>query len=143
MDIPAKGIQFLHDEGQRTAVVIELFETADDMAAAEGPLDKIDPGDTPGTRASIDRCEIKAELGTDKHRRAARSACACRHGASLRAKGVSGLLPCREGFHGRGRLSAGRGRPAERRRVGPRARSTRPRCDRRPSPIPPGDGQPR
>jgi hypothetical protein len=41
-------------------------------------------------------------------------------------------------------LSAGRGRPAERRRVGPRARSTRPRCDRRPSPIPPrGDGQPR
>jgi hypothetical protein len=41
-------------------------------------------------------------------------------------------------------LSAGRGRPAERRRVGPRARSTRPRCDRGPSPIPPrGDGQPR
>ena len=40
-------------------------------------------------------------------------------------------------------LSAGRGRPAQRRRVGPRARSTRPRCARRPSPIPPGDGQPR
>ena len=39
------------------------FETADDMAAAEGPLDEMDPGDTPGTRASIDRCEIKAELG--------------------------------------------------------------------------------
>ena len=32
------------------------------MAAAEGPLDEMDPGDTPGTRASIDRCEIKAEL---------------------------------------------------------------------------------
>jgi hypothetical protein len=63
VDIPAKGIQILHDSDQRTAVVIQLFETADDMAAAEGPLDEMDPGDTPGTRASIDRCEIKAELG--------------------------------------------------------------------------------
>jgi len=63
VDIPAKGIQILHDPDQRTAVVIQLFETADDMAASEGPLNEMDPGDTPGTRASIDRCEIKAELG--------------------------------------------------------------------------------
>ena len=63
VDIPAKGIQFLHDEDQRTAVVIQLFETSEDMAAAEGPLDAMDPGETPGTRASIDRCEIKLELG--------------------------------------------------------------------------------
>jgi hypothetical protein len=61
-DIPAKGIQILHDVDQGTAVVIQLFETAEDMAAAEGPLDAMDPADTPGTRASIDRCEIKAEL---------------------------------------------------------------------------------
>jgi len=63
VDIPAKGIQILHDSDQRTAVVIQLFETADDMAAAEGPLEQMDPGDTPGSRASIDRCEIKADLG--------------------------------------------------------------------------------
>jgi hypothetical protein len=63
VDIPAKGIQILHDPDQRTAVVIQLFETADDMAAAERPLDAMDPGETPGSRASIDRCEIKAELG--------------------------------------------------------------------------------
>lgn len=62
VDIAAKTIQILHDAGQRTAVVIQLFETADDMAASEGPLDAMDPGDTPGTRASVDRCEIKAEL---------------------------------------------------------------------------------
>ena len=37
VDIPAKGVQILHDPDQRTAVVIQLFETADDMAAAEGP----------------------------------------------------------------------------------------------------------
>ena len=63
VDIPAKGIQILHDPDERTAVVIQLFETADDMSAAEGALDAMDPSDTPGTRASIDRCEIKAEVG--------------------------------------------------------------------------------
>jgi hypothetical protein len=62
VDIATKRIQFCHDADQRTAVVIQLFETAEDMAAAEGPLDTMDPGDTPGTRASVDRCEIKAEL---------------------------------------------------------------------------------
>ena len=62
MDIPAKTIQILHDEDQRTAVVIQLFETAEDMTTAEGPLDAMDSGDTPGTRASVDRCEVKAEL---------------------------------------------------------------------------------
>ena len=61
-DIPAREVQILHDADQRTAVVIQLFETADDMAAAEAPLDAMDPADTPGTRASVDRCEIKAEV---------------------------------------------------------------------------------
>jgi hypothetical protein len=62
VDIPAKAVQILQDADQRTAVVIQLFETADDMAAAEAALDAMDPADTPGTRASVDRCEIKAEL---------------------------------------------------------------------------------
>ena len=62
VDIPAKGVQILYDQDQRTAIVMQLFETANDMAAAEAPLDSMDPADTPGTRASIDRCEIKAEL---------------------------------------------------------------------------------
>jgi hypothetical protein len=62
VDIPAKGVQILHDADQRTAVVIQHFVTADDMAAAEAALDAMDPADTPGTRASIDRCEIKAEV---------------------------------------------------------------------------------
>ena len=62
VDIPATGVQILHDTDQRTAVVIQLFETADDMAAAEGALEAMDPADTPGTRASIDRCEIRAEV---------------------------------------------------------------------------------
>ena len=62
VDIPAKALQILHDPDQRTAVVIQVFETADDMATAEAALDAMDPGATPGTRGSIDRCEIKAEM---------------------------------------------------------------------------------
>ena len=62
VDIPAKRVQILHDPDQRTAVVIQLFETVDDMAAAEAPLDAMDPADTPGTRLSVDRCEMKADL---------------------------------------------------------------------------------
>jgi hypothetical protein len=62
VDIPATKVQILHDADQRTAVVIQVFETADDMAAAEAALEAMDPGETPGTRASVDRCEIKAEL---------------------------------------------------------------------------------
>ena len=68
VDIPATSVQILHDPDQRTAVVIQHFETADDMAAAEGALDAMDPGETPGTRASIDRCEIRAEVGAGARR---------------------------------------------------------------------------
>lgn len=59
--VPAKGFQLLHDEEQRTAVVLQLFETAEDMAAAEAALDAMDPSETPGTRSSVDRCESKVE----------------------------------------------------------------------------------
>ena len=65
VDIPAKSVKILHDEDQGTAVVIQFFESADDMAAAEGPLDSMDPGETPGTRASVDRCEVKLTFGED------------------------------------------------------------------------------
>jgi nucleoside phosphorylase len=61
--VTATGVQFLHDEDQRTAVVIQHFASAEDMASSEEALAGMDPGDTPGTRASIDRCELKAELG--------------------------------------------------------------------------------
>ena len=64
VEIPAfKEVQILHDEDQGTAVVIQIFESADDMAAAEAAFDSMDPSETPGTRASVDRCEVKATLG--------------------------------------------------------------------------------
>jgi len=60
--VSATGFQILHDADQGTAVVIQLFETAEDMAASETALSGMDPGETPGTRASVDRCEIKMEM---------------------------------------------------------------------------------
>jgi hypothetical protein len=59
--VKATGIQMLLDADQGTAVVLQLFDTAEDMRAAEEVFDSMDPGETPGTRASIDRCEMKLD----------------------------------------------------------------------------------
>ena len=61
VDISAKGVQIPHDEDQRTAVVIQPSKrpTTWRQRRVPGPDG---PGDTPGTHAWIDRCEIKAEV---------------------------------------------------------------------------------
>ena len=59
--VKAKAIQVMHDPDQRTAVVIQNFEIEQDMKDSEAALDAMDPSETPGTRASVDRGEIKFE----------------------------------------------------------------------------------
>jgi hypothetical protein len=61
-DVPATGLKILLDEAQGTAVVLQQFETAEDMAAGARAFSAMDPADTPGTRASVDMCEVKLEL---------------------------------------------------------------------------------
>ena len=63
VDVDVKEVQILLDADQRTAVVIQLFDSAEQMAAAEAAFDGMDASETPGTRASIDRCEVKATFG--------------------------------------------------------------------------------
>jgi hypothetical protein len=60
--VKSTGIQILVDKAQGTAVVIQQFASADDMAASEAALDGMDASETPGTRASVDRCELKVEM---------------------------------------------------------------------------------
>jgi hypothetical protein len=60
-DVPAKGLQILFDEAQGTAVVLQLFDTAEDMRAGGEAFAAMDPADTPGTRVSVDMCEKKLE----------------------------------------------------------------------------------
>jgi len=59
--VNATELKVLFDADQGTAVVLQFFATAEDMAAAEAAFDAMDVSDTPGTRTSVDRCEIKLE----------------------------------------------------------------------------------
>ena len=60
--VPSTGIQFLVDESQGTAVVLQFFDSAQDMEQGAAVLNEMDSGQTPGTRASVDMCELKVEL---------------------------------------------------------------------------------
>jgi len=60
--IPTTGIRILFDEGQGTAVVEQYFKTAEDMEVGGQAFSAMDSGETPGTRASVDMCELKLEM---------------------------------------------------------------------------------
>jgi hypothetical protein len=60
--LPSSGIQILVDESQGTAVVIQLFDTEEDMLKGEEVLEQMDSSETPGTRASVDKGEVKLDL---------------------------------------------------------------------------------
>jgi hypothetical protein len=59
--VPAKAVQILFDESQGTALAILSFETAEDMRKGDEGMNALDPADTPGTRASVDMCELMVE----------------------------------------------------------------------------------
>jgi hypothetical protein len=58
---PATGLKVLYDESQGTAVVLQYFETAEDLSAGAQAFGAMDPSETPGTRTSVDMCELKLE----------------------------------------------------------------------------------
>ena len=60
--VPASGLTVLFDGEQGTAVVLQQFATAQDLEAGAKVLSDMEPGDTPGTRASVDACEVVLEL---------------------------------------------------------------------------------
>jgi hypothetical protein len=62
--VVSTGIQFLHDADQNTMIVVQKFASKEDMEASEAVLQGMDPADTPGTRASVDRCEVLADLNS-------------------------------------------------------------------------------
>jgi hypothetical protein len=60
-DVRATGIKLMFDEAQGTAVVLQYFDTQDDMAAGARAFSAMEPSETPGVRASVDMCELKLE----------------------------------------------------------------------------------
>jgi hypothetical protein len=64
---PAPGVsssrlQVLADPEQGPAVVLQYFDTADDMVTGARVFAAMDPTETPGTRASVDACEVKLDI---------------------------------------------------------------------------------
>ena len=59
--VPVKGLQMLFDPDQETAIVLQLFDSAEDMRTGGQAFAAMDPAETPGTRASVDMCELKLE----------------------------------------------------------------------------------
>ena len=61
-DVSVSRLEMLFDAAQGTAVVLQYFETAEDMDAGARVFSAMDASETPGTRASVDACEVKLEL---------------------------------------------------------------------------------
>jgi len=59
--VDSTGMQLLVDADQGTALFVGLFESEDKMRAASAIFEQMDSADTPGTRASVDLCEVKLE----------------------------------------------------------------------------------
>jgi hypothetical protein len=60
--IPTTALKLMFDEAQGTAVVLQYFNTAEDLDAGAQAFAAMDPSETPGTRTSVDMCEIKLEV---------------------------------------------------------------------------------
>jgi hypothetical protein len=59
--VDATAMKLLVDESQGTAIFIAFFDTEEKMRDSDAVLEQMDPGETPGTRASVDRTEVKVE----------------------------------------------------------------------------------
>jgi hypothetical protein len=60
--VPSTALKVMFDEDQGTAVVLQYFATAEDMRAGASVFEAMDASETPGTRVSVDMCEMKVEL---------------------------------------------------------------------------------
>ena len=59
--VDSVGMQLMVDERQGTAIFIGLFDDEQKLRDANSILEQMDATETPGTRASVDVCEVKIE----------------------------------------------------------------------------------
>jgi hypothetical protein len=52
----------MSDAEQGTAAVLQYFDTPDDMRASPRVFEAVDASETPGTRVSVDTCEVILDL---------------------------------------------------------------------------------
>jgi hypothetical protein len=59
--VPIKKLQLVFDEAQGTAVVLQYFDSEQDLRAGAESFAAMDPSETPGSRVSVDTGELKVE----------------------------------------------------------------------------------
>jgi hypothetical protein len=59
--VPASAMKLLYDKDQGTAIFIGFFASEDDLRQGNEALAQMDATETPGTRASVDSCEVMIE----------------------------------------------------------------------------------
>lgn len=59
--VDSSGFELFFDEGQGTAIFVGYFETAQKMRDASAVFEAMDASETPGSRASVDLCEVKLQ----------------------------------------------------------------------------------
>lgn len=60
--VPSTGMKLLFDAAQSTAIFVGFFSSEEDMRKGAEILDQMDSSETPGTRVSVDLCEVKVEM---------------------------------------------------------------------------------
>jgi hypothetical protein len=55
------GMELFHDEAQGTALFVGYFETEEKMREADAVFAAMDSSETPGSRASVDQCEVRLQ----------------------------------------------------------------------------------
>lgn len=60
--VESTGLTVLFDKSQGTAVVLQRFDTQSAMEESAKIFDAMDPGETPGSRVSVDACEQKLDM---------------------------------------------------------------------------------
>jgi hypothetical protein len=59
--VDSTGFELFVDEAQGTAIFVGYFDTEQKMRDASAVFEQMDPSETPGTRASVDLCEVKVQ----------------------------------------------------------------------------------
>lgn len=60
--VPSTGFTFLADVDAGRVLAIALFETEEDLRAGDAKLDEMSPPASMGTRVSVERYEVAADI---------------------------------------------------------------------------------
>ena len=59
--VPIERLQVVFDEAQGTAVVLQYFDSEENLRVGADAFAAMDPSETPGSRVSVDTGELKVE----------------------------------------------------------------------------------